>query len=267
MGNVMDSEGTIIRGRAGVIAAVIIFSLSMVLCPIAYAKKGKPSRGKAITEKVKDKKGEKVTEETASRIEREDNESVKKVSEERDAKDKDAKDKDATEGDLYSYEKPVIEEESYVWLIIKTIIVLGSLIGGFYYFFRFVTKKAGIQVLGRDVVQVLSIVPLGQNKFLQVVDLAGRVLVLGISDSGIHLITEVKEKEEIDRIRLLSSKSSPVQPGGFQEYVSKQIGRLLKGRNIEQEPGSFSRERKVDRMDFLKMQRDRLRGISKMNSD
>lgn len=262
MGNLMDSEETIIRGKAGIIAAVIIFSLSMVLCPIVHAKKGKPSRGKAITEKVKDKSEKKDAEETASRREREDNESVKKVSEKRDAEDK-----DATSDDLYSYEKPVVEEESYVWLIIKTIIVLGSLIGGFYYFFRFVTKKAGIQVLGRDVVQVLSIVPLGQNKFLQVVDLAGRVLVLGVSDSGIHLITEVQDKEEIDRIRLLSSKSSPVQPGGFQEYVSKQIGKFLKGRNAEQEPGVFSREHKVDRMDFLKMQRERLRGISKMNSE
>jgi len=258
----MDSEGTIIRGRAGALAAVIIFSLSMVLCPIVYAKKGKPSREKAITEKVKSTKAEKVAEETASRTEREDNESVKDIS-----KDRDIAEKDAKESDLYSYEKPAVEEESYVWLIIKTIIVLGSLVGGFYYFFRFVTKKAGIQVLGRDVVQVLSIVPLGQNKFLQVVDLAGRILVLGISDSGIHLITEVKEKEEIDRIRLLSSKSTPVQPGGFQEYVSKQIGRLLKGRNVEQETGAFTRERKVDRMDYLKMQRDRLRGISKMNSD
>ena len=69
--------------------------------------------------------------------------------------------------------------------------MIGLLVGGFYYFFRFVTRKVGIQMLGRDVVQVLSVVPIGQNKYLQVVDLAGRVLVLGVTDSNINFITEI----------------------------------------------------------------------------
>ncbi len=123
--------------------------------------------------------------------------------------------------------RPQVEEESYVWLVFKTLFVLGSIVGGFYFFFRFVTKKTGIQLLGQEVIKVLSVTPLGQNKYLQVVDLAGRVLVLGVTDNAINVISEIVEKDEIDRIRILSSRGAQVKPGGFQEYLTAQMGRVI----------------------------------------
>ena len=67
-----------------------------------------------------------------------------------------------------------MEEESSAWMFFKMLFVLGIFGGGFYYFYRFVTKKAGISVFGGEAVQVLSVVPIGQNKFLQLVDVAGQ---------------------------------------------------------------------------------------------
>ncbi len=240
---------------------IIIFSLFSVLCPIPIsAKNSSDSRIKGKIEKrVKENKTEKTVEKERS----------KKLNAERDqiSKDEDSKDKD---GDLYAFEKPSVEEESYAWLIIKTIIVLGALIGGFYYFFRFVTRKAGIQILGREVVQVLSIVPLGQNKFLQVVELAGRVLVLGVSENSITLITEVKDRDEIDRIRLQSSKSTPMQPGGFQDYISKQVGRFLRrdrGKRMVRGESKVSENIDMDRMDYLRRQRERLKSLNRINEE
>lgn len=166
---------------------------------------------------------------------------------------------------LYDYEKPTVEEESYGWLIFKTIIVLGLLVGGFYYFYRFVTKKTGMHLVGRDVIKILSIVPVGQNKFLQVIDLAGRIMVIGVSDSNINLITEIDEKDEIDRIRLMSSKSSPIQPGGFQEYISKYISRLFGKEMRSNERDNFQtgyQETETDRINYLRKQRDRLKKIN-----
>ena len=72
---------------------------------------------------------------------------------------------EASKDSLYNYEKPTVEEESYGWLIFKTIIVLGALICGFYYFYKFVTKKTGMHIVGREVIKVLSIVPVGQINF------------------------------------------------------------------------------------------------------
>jgi flagellar protein FliO/FliZ len=179
----------------------------------------------------------------------------------------------ASENSLYDYERPTVEDESYVWLFFKTLIVLAMLVGGFYYFYRFVTKKTGIQSVGREVIKILSIVPVGQNKFLQVVDLAGRIMVIGVSDSNINLITEIKDKDEIDRIRLLSSKSSPVQPGGFQEYISKYMSRLFKKEtgvneiNENENIRSQYQEIESDRLGFLRKQRERLKKINGKNDE
>jgi flagellar biogenesis protein FliO len=183
--------------------------------------------------------------------------------------------KNEAENTLYNYEKPTVEEESYGWLIFKTIIVLGLLVGGFYYFYRFVTKKTGMHLVGRDVIKVLSIVPVGQNKFLQVIDLAGRIMVIGVSDSNINVITEIEDKDEADRIRLLSSKSAPVQPGGFQEYISKYISKYipkLLGKEIHDDKAHDNYEIKyqdseTDRIDYLRKQRERLKKINRNDDE
>lgn len=186
-------------------------------------------------------------------------------------KDKKENSEDLKEGNLYEYEKPVAEEDSYAWLIIKTIFILGALVWAFYYFFRFVTKKTGIQTLGRDVIKVLSMVPVGQNKYLQVIDLAGKIMVIGVSDANINLITQINDKDEIDRIRLLSSKSIPVQQAGFQEYLVKYIGKLLnRETSSRNKSGDSFRQTEVDdhdKMEYLKKQRARLKGLNNDDED
>lgn len=177
--------------------------------------------------------------------------------------------------DLYTFEKPEVEEESYAWVIIKTILVLGFMVGGFYYFLRFVTRRAGISPAGGAVLQVLSMVPLGQNKFLQVVDLAGRVLVLGVSDNSINLIMEIRDKDEIDRIRLLGSKTAPIRPGGFQEFLASQIGKLLN--RYRRGPLASAHERhdvspgeenqNLDRIEYIERQRERLRRLNGIENE
>ncbi len=162
--------------------------------------------------------------------------------------------------------KPKLEEDSYAWMLFKTLLVMGLLLGGFYYFFRFVTKKAGINALGGEAVQVLSVVPVGQNKFLQVVDLAGRILILGVTDSQINLITEVTDRDEIDRIRILSARRQVPQDENFQEFMTHQLGRI-----VTRVSEFVKRDRKQtgagtvrgdDSLDHLKTQRDRLRGLN-----
>jgi flagellar protein FliO/FliZ len=169
--------------------------------------------------------------------------------------------------------KPAVEEESYGWLIFKTILIMGLIVAGFYYFLRYVTRKTAVQVLGQDAVQVLSMVPIGQNKYLQIVDLAGKIFVLGIAESSINLITEINDKSEIDRIRLLSSKSSGERGKGFQEYVTRHLGGLLGKLNEKrseslnhQSDFSSGRESGTD-LDYLKKQRKRLRNLNGFNDE
>jgi len=120
--------------------------------------------------------------------------------------------------------RPQIEEESAAWLIIKTMFVLGLFIGGFYFFYKFVTQKSGVNLAGHEAISILSTVSLGPNKFIQIVDVAGKIFLLGVTDNNVNLLTEIKDREEIDRIRLLSSRSTPVKGATFQDFIVGQVG-------------------------------------------
>lgn len=162
--------------------------------------------------------------------------------------------------------RPKAKEESTAWMIFKAILILGTLVGSFYFFFRYVTKKTGIHVLGEDVIKVLAVSPVGQNKYIQVIDLAGKILVVGITDGAINLITEVNDKEEIDRIRLLGSRVAPTAEGGFPELIRKQVGKVVD--RIQEKSGRSSDHASVytvedeGELDYLKHQKDRLKNLN-----
>ena len=164
--------------------------------------------------------------------------------------------------------KPQVEEESAAWMIIKTIVVLGLFVGGFYMFFKFVSQKAGLHISGESAIQILSTVSVGTNKFVQIVDVAGKVFLLGVSDSSINLLTEIKDREDIDRIRLLSSQSTPVQGLNFQEFVMGQVGWVIEKINEKRVHG-FRKTTTVEEisqkefdMSYLNKQKNRLKNIN-----
>jgi flagellar biosynthetic protein FliO len=173
---------------------VIFFSWSAVLCPLTLQAKTKRHQSKQ--EAVKQEKKKEETKESPESVGKTDSEQeVVKSGETVKAKEagkeettgipsKDFKDEDF---------KPQVEDESSVWMFIKMILVLGIFAGGFYYFYRFVTKKAGVSIFGGEAIKVLSVVPLGQNKFLHLIDVAGKVMVIGVSDNNISKITEITE--------------------------------------------------------------------------
>lgn len=168
--------------------------------------------------------------------------------------------------------RPKVEEESYGWLMLKTLLVLGLLATGFYMFFRFIQQKSGIQLSGQNVVQVLSVVPLGPGKTLHVVDMAGKVFLLGASENNINLLTEIKDKDEIDRIRLLSSRSAPVAGKGFQEFLTEQVGKAVTLVNRKRESkGKVYKMEEVSGEDldvsYLNSQKNRLKRMNGSNED
>ncbi|MCL2154982.1 MAG: flagellar biosynthetic protein FliO [Leptospirales bacterium] len=171
--------------------------------------------------------------------------------------------------------KPQIEEESASWLIIKTLFVLGLFIGGFYFFYKFVAQKTGLNLSGQEAIRILSTVSLGTNKFIQIIDVAGKIFLLGVTDNNINLLTEIKDKEEIDRIRLLSSRSTPVQGAKFQDFLTERIGWVVdkvsdirsRGNKKQRKHTEYDIEDLSSKdfdMSYINKQKDRLK---KMNGD
>ncbi|QNH55368.1 flagellar biosynthetic protein FliO [Selenomonas timonae] len=73
--------------------------------------------------------------------------------------------------------------------------------------------KNSMQRLAARGGQIYLQLPLGPNRSVCVVELFGRVFVLGVTDANIHLITEIDDPETVDEIR----SSEPAGGGVFQE--------------------------------------------------
>ena len=73
--------------------------------------------------------------------------------------------------------------------------------------------KNSMQRLAARGGQIYLQLPLGPNRSVCVVELFGRVFVLGVTDANIHLITEIDDPETVEEIRA----SEPVVGGVFQE--------------------------------------------------
>jgi Flagellar biogenesis protein len=247
---------------------IIIFALVAVLCPLTL--EGKTKRHQPKQEAVKQEKKKEETKEAPESVKKTDSEQ-EGVKTGETVKTKEAEKEETTGIPSKDFKdedfKPQVEEESSVWMFIKMILVLGIFAGGFYYFYRFVTKKAGVSIFGGEAIKVLSVVPLGQNKFLHLIDVAGKVMVIGVSDNNISKISEITEKDQIDRIRILSTRTPPpnISAGGFHDQVMKEIGKIIgRVRDFRHRDRRFKAtviDNPAD-IEYLRQQRDRLKGLN-----
>lgn len=193
-----------------------------------------------------------------------------------------------SDDDPYKYRNPETDEYSYGWLMVKAFLVVGLFAAGFYFFFKYLNKKGMLPNVGRNVVQTIAVSAVGQNKSIQVVEIAGRILVVGVTDHQISLISEITAKDEIDRIRLQSSKSTPVENFTFQDFVAEHVDSLVsfigkirarnerKNKKHQRDAGNrYDESDRSDgsdrydneRMDYMREQRERLKRLNGYDHD
>ena len=127
--------------------------------------------------------------------------------------------------DPYQYEEPKFDQRaiSYPLLVLRTIAILAVIIIGIYFIFRLLLKAKGKVISDTDIIRVLATYPLSPNRVIQIVEIAEKILVLGVTESNINLIMSVDDKEYADRIKLLSSKEK-AEGKGFKEQFMRFIG-------------------------------------------
>lgn len=125
----------------------------------------------------------------------------------------------------YEYTEPEFggNRISYPLLVLRTIAVLAAIIVGIYLILRLFLKSRNKIVTDTGLIKVLSSYPLAANRVIQVVEIAGKIMILGVSESSINLITEVEDQEFIDKIKLLSSKETKAG-GSFKDQIFKLMG-------------------------------------------
>ncbi|MCB1146191.1 MAG: flagellar biosynthetic protein FliO [Leptospiraceae bacterium] len=112
------------------------------------------------------------------------------------------------------------EPVSWGWQILRTLFTLAFLLAIFYLFYRFYLFRKTLPAANSSTFKILQEFPLQPGRMLQLVDMKSRILVLGLSDSNIQLITEIKDRDSIEQIRLDCEKDGlDIKPDFFMELT------------------------------------------------
>ncbi len=140
-----------------------------------------------------------------------------------------------------------------VWDFVKMIFILALVIGIILGFVWFVRRIQGQGAAGDSPIKVLHSQTLGGSRSLQVVEVGGDILLLGVSDSGVTVVKDLTGTETADAFRLAASQRA-LKKTGFSDLLNGFLGVKPKIRPDVGQPADNS-------ADFLKKQRERLKNL------
>ncbi|MEW6103700.1 MAG: flagellar biosynthetic protein FliO [bacterium] len=124
------------------------------------------------------------------------------------------------------------------WIIIKIALYLGFVaLLAFLIVFVFKRKRRPSE---EGIIQVIAIKTIAPGRYIQIIEILNRILILGIGEN-INLLSEIKDKEEIDLIKA---------------ELSKERGR----KNPDIPFANYLFKKKID---FLETESERLKNIEK----
>ncbi|MEK8022569.1 MAG: flagellar biosynthetic protein FliO [Candidatus Hydrogenedentota bacterium] len=143
--------------------------------------------------------------------------------------------------------------------------MLGSLafvVGLIVLLFKF-GKRAKLPFFGGEgIVKRIATEPIGPNQFINVVEIGGRVIVLGTSEKNITMITELSG-DALDQVRLARSTQRPLRPESVREGFSSilhSMNALVRGKAENPDAGYMPPREAC--ANSLAKERERLRGLA-----
>lgn len=119
------------------------------------------------------------------------------------------------------------DEPSAAWLLLKVLLLFGVLFGSLYFVLRFIQKSREYKYPIKGVMEVLSSLTLAQGREIQIVDVNGKVYVLGVSEHSVSLISEINDPME-KKLLLEQKSNGPVEFRKSVSFVEELFGVLKK---------------------------------------
>lgn len=129
-----------------------------------------------------------------------------------------------------------VESTSPNWgfQILKTIIGLGFIIFVIFLFKKYMIFKSSFGTPQTDIIKTLHEYPVGTGKKMQLIEVGNKILLIGVSDAGLQLISEFKEKASIDQIKMSIESQPAVEARDLwieaSKIISNKIQTILKGK-------------------------------------
>ena len=106
-------------------------------------------------------------------------------------------------------------------------IVLGGVFVVYYFLKRFLKRDIGGSK--EPLIKVIASQYIGFKKNISLVEVAGSILVVGVSNDNISLLTKIEDKVALDVLRQEGSRMTP----SFSDYLQRLSGRLKQAKNNE----------------------------------
>jgi len=129
-------------------------------------------------------------------------------------------------GEYLQYQEPKASTYSSglstVAYIFSLLITFAVVIGLAYFASRFVGEKMG-QQLGNSRHRIIATVSLGTRRDIHIVEIAGKYLILGVTDHTISVLQEIIDPAEIEKLKAEHSTGPHLQ---FGQVFQKQLAAL-----------------------------------------
>lgn len=117
-----------------------------------------------------------------------------------------------TQGEYLKYQEPQAPTGTSSWVstlayILSLLVTFAVVIGLAFFTSRFLGQKFGNLSTG-SINKVLMTLPLGNSRAVYIVEVAGKYLVLGVTDHNITLLQEIVDTAEIEKIQLQGNYNS-----------------------------------------------------------
>jgi flagellar protein FliO/FliZ len=106
-------------------------------------------------------------------------------------------------------------------------VVLGGLIIVFYFMKRFLKRDVGGSK--EQLIKVIASQYIGIKKNISLVEIPGSILVVGVSNDNISLLTKIEDKVVLDDLHLENSRIAP----SFTDHLQRLTGRFKQTKSCE----------------------------------
>lgn len=113
---------------------------------------------------------------------------------------------------------------SYAYMLFKAVFSLAVVLAAlalFLYGLKAVMRRTGYRASQQaEPVRVLSVYPLDYKKSLTVVDVAGTVIVLGVTPTSVNLVMKIENRDAAEELKRLGATG---QRGLFRRFRRREI--------------------------------------------
>jgi len=144
---------------------------------------------------------------------------------------------------------PVQRSGASIWAVIRMILVLALAAAAIYGIVYFIKRSSKQTTANDPFLKILASSHIGFNRYVHIASVGSKAWLLGASEGGVNLISEIEDKEIIDALLLEDSKKSTETQNRFPDFLS--ILRRL---------GTPGQTRSIS-VDEIRKRRERLKGL------